>query len=181
NLLDSTRKLNRHFVIEVLKANGSALQYLDKIFSEDRELLLIGVQKISKRSDLRNHQRFHSDREVMLNAIRSCADCMRLSRRLKADRAFVLEAVRLQPDSYHWVDEELKRDEEIVRTALIGNRFIQTKLPWEIQRMPWVQQLCSSLYQKEYSEYQGKVLMERTEELVDRLLTDIDSAFGINE
>jgi hypothetical protein len=198
-LMISPRRLNRNFVIEVLKANGAALRYLDKSFAKDRDLVLIGVQKISKRLDLQNHRRFYSDREVMLHAIQSCGDCMKLVGPLKADRAFVLEAVRLQPDAYHLAAEELKRDEEIIRTALTGNRFIESKLPSDIRRSPWVKELCSSIYDKEYADYQEKLLietasyeqeraaeeskrlMDETEELVHALLTDLDPEFGINE
>ncbi len=186
-------------MIEFLKANGAALCHLDKSFAKDRDLVLIGVQKISKRSDLQNHQHLYADRTVMLNAIQSCADCMKLVGPLKTNRAFVLEAVRFQPDAYHLAAEELKRDEEIIRTALTGNRFIESKLPSDIRRSPWVKELYSSIYDKEYADYQEKLLietasyekeraaeeskqlMDETEDLVNELLTDLDPEFGIKK
>jgi hypothetical protein len=57
----SPRRFNRNFLIEVLNKNGTALRYLDKSFLKDRELVLIGVQKLSHRSDLaklRNQRHF---------------------------------------------------------------------------------------------------------------------------
>ncbi len=158
-LKESLRRFDRNFVIEVLKANGAALCHLDKSFAKDRDLVLIGVQKISKRSDLQNHQHLYADRTVMLNAIQSCADCMKLVGPLKTNRAFVLEAVRFQPDAYHLAAEELKRDEEIIRTALTE----------------------TASYEKERAAEESKQLMDETEDLVNELLTDLDPEFGIKK
>lgn len=119
-------KADREVVLTAIKSSfGFALEYADKSLKADRELVIAAVKR---NGNILEHAAKHlkADEEVALIAVRnSFGHALRfLDKPLKANRKFVLAAVKQDKDTLEFAAKSLKADQEFIYEAVKVNKSL---------------------------------------------------------
>lgn len=109
---------NKPIFMAVVRQNGIALQWADKMLRKDREIVLAAVQQNG--SALRwADKTLCKDRKIVLTAVqKNCSALGCAHETLRKDREIVLAAVQQNGFAIEYADETLRRDPEIIAAAL---------------------------------------------------------------
>ena len=115
-------KKDRDVVIEAIKTSGmGGLQYADKSFYTDRDLILTAVMKDGRCLN-RADENLKKDKEIVLAACKNAGDALADAHdTLKKDKEIVLVAVKNSGWALQHADENLKKDRDIVIEAVKQN------------------------------------------------------------
>lgn len=114
-------KNDRELVLVSVNKYGSSLEYASDELKNDKEVVMIATKNCGSAlafasDDLRN------DMEIVLNAVNT--DGLALyyaSDELKNNKEIVLSAIKENPRAIQYASEDMKNDREIVLTSLTGN------------------------------------------------------------
>ena len=111
--------MDKKEALEIVKADGFALETLSEEFKKDRDVVLEAI-KTSGMGGLQNaDKKFYKDRDLILIAVTKDGICLnRADENLKKDKEIVLAACKNNGDALGDAHDTLKKDKEIVLVAV---------------------------------------------------------------
>jgi len=132
-------KRNRSIVLEALKNDGLALEFISTEFKNDREIVLVAVKSSGKALEYASNE-LKNDREIVLEAVkrikpydaRSYSVLKFASSELKDNKEIVFTAIQSNIHQYLDASENIKKDilflKSIFKTGNNLNRFDKVNL-----------------------------------------------------
>lgn len=115
-------KNNKEFIKKILVKNGRALQYLSAKYQDDKELVLLAIQDNDSLQYV--SKRLKNDQEVIkacFNVHNNHSVLRDIGVHLKADIDFMLPFLKIEPKSFIYCSEEIRKNREIVEMVLAKN------------------------------------------------------------
>ncbi|CAE7213205.1 unnamed protein product [Symbiodinium pilosum] len=109
-------KDDRELVLSAVQQNPAAMAFAGESLKNDRDFVLEAVQLDGR--VLEHLPRFHSDEEIILDALKTCSEAISFSDGFRDNRDFALQAMNLEGLSLQHVSAELRRDKELVLAAV---------------------------------------------------------------
>ena len=120
---DKMLRKDREIVLAAVQQNGSALRWADKTLCKDRKIVLTAVQKNCSALGCA-HETLRKDREIVLAAVQQNGFAIEYAdETLRRDRKIVLAAVQQDGLALKYADKTLRNDREIVLAAVQQNGF----------------------------------------------------------
>lgn len=130
-------------VVQAVKQNGLALQYVSGELKSNKEIVLTAINNIVNSCEYMINE-FRDDKEIVLNVIQKDWIYLRLaSPRLKDDKEIVLAAVTQKGSSLGFASNRLRDDKDVVLASFTNKSnaflFVSLRLKWDpdVIRAAW--------------------------------------------
>ena len=121
---DEEKANNKEYVLEMVKKQGSLLDYASDELKNDKEVVLAAIQQDGNALEFAG-KKLKDDKEVVLESIKKVGwTACYVSSRLSDDKEVMLDAVKIDGQELYYASKQLRDDYDVVLTAVKNKGLI---------------------------------------------------------